>query len=155
MSKIEETPKKDTLIFLLRHLADVVKSQEDSKEEVIKSWAVSLYKPKKNKVSVEDVEKFLSVAIKAFNDDLPDVVRSSFGNTKGSSPMKNWSMDEVSLWLYIGNFLNKMCWQLLKEMKQAGKDRHSRYDNVDSDDNFGDVGEASILDDDKTEQTKL
>lgn len=103
ISKIEETPKKDTLIFLLRHLADVVKSQEDSKEEVIKSWAVALYKPKKNKVSVEDVEKFLSVAIKAFNDDLPDVVRSSFENAKGSSSSMNWSMNEVNLWLYVSN----------------------------------------------------
>lgn len=41
------------------------------------------------------------------------------------------------------------------QSEQAGRDRNSRYDNVDSDDNLGDVGEASILDDDKTEQTKL
>ncbi|XP_066153689.1 uncharacterized protein [Euwallacea fornicatus] len=142
---LEEAPKKDTLLFILHHVTKVIKSQEEQygtvREEIINSWTNMLYKQKKNKISSENFSKFLSIAVKALNDDLPmpDVVRSSFGNSKTSS-MKSESMDE-----------------LLKEIKnhqneQAEKDRNSRYDNVDTDD----VGEASILDeDDKTEQTKL
>ncbi|CAG9770787.1 unnamed protein product [Ceutorhynchus assimilis] len=137
ISLIEDTPKKDTLIFLLQHLAKTLEIQENKYQvpryELVGIWANVLNNPKKTKRSNEDFARFLDVAIKVFNDNLPDIVRSSVNNN-GCSPVRNRSMDE-----------------LMKEMKhqQAERDRNSRYDNVDSD-----VGEASILED-KTEQTKL
>ncbi|XP_050302962.1 uncharacterized protein LOC126740816 isoform X3 [Anthonomus grandis grandis] len=144
ISQIEDTPKKDTLIFLLRHLAKVLEYQESSygvpKNQLLTIWTNVLNNQKKTKTSNEEFEKFLSVAVKVFNDNLPDVVRSSFNNN-GNSPNRNGSMNE-----------------LFKEMKMQHHfqsdqtDRNSRYDNVDSD-----VGEASILEEteEKTEQTKL
>ncbi|XP_019769907.1 uncharacterized protein LOC109544256 isoform X4 [Dendroctonus ponderosae] len=134
---IEDTPKKDTLIFLLRHLARVIEYQERNlnveKDELINIWSNVLNNQKKIKIPIEDFNKFLIIAILVFNDNLPDIVRSSF-NSKTSNSTRSDSMDE-----------------LMKEMKhqQAERDRNSRYDNVD-----GDAGEASILDE-KTELTKL
>ncbi|KAL1502417.1 hypothetical protein ABEB36_007559 [Hypothenemus hampei] len=138
ISRIEDTPKKDTLIFLLQHLARVIRNQHSnsSRNDLINVWVNILKNPKRCKVSNENFAKFLSIAVKVFDEcstTIPDVVSSSFNARNGA----NRSMDE-----------------LMKEMKiqhkQSEKDRNSRYDNVDSD-----VGEASILDDCKTENTKL
>lgn len=64
------------------------------KNDIINVWTGVLHNHKKSKWSDEDFAKFLAISVNVFNDNLPDVVRSSFNNN-GSSPNRNESMDEV------------------------------------------------------------
>ncbi|XP_060533737.1 uncharacterized protein LOC132706420 isoform X2 [Cylas formicarius] len=136
-SIIEDTPKKDTLIYILRHLAKVVDHQPQhkvTKTDIINIWTKVLNYRQKVHKSDDHFSRFLTISVETFAEGyqlpLPDVVRQSFGN----SAQKSGNMTE-----------------LLKDLKShQERDRFSRYDNVDSDV----VGEASILDD-KTERTKL
>ncbi|KAF7271806.1 hypothetical protein GWI33_015352 [Rhynchophorus ferrugineus] len=133
---IEKTARKDSLIFLLRHLAKVFNNQplhKVSKSEMIIIWTKVLNHGFRVTENNEQFAKFLTVAVEVFNDNLPDLVKSSFNNN-GSSHNRNENMAE-----------------LLKDLRQhQERDRNSRYDNIDCEE----IDEATLLDQ-KTEQTKL
>ncbi|XP_076256238.1 uncharacterized protein LOC143193764 isoform X3 [Rhynchophorus ferrugineus] len=133
---IEKTARKDSLIFLLRHLAKVFNNQplhKVSRSEMIIIWTKVLNHGFRVTENNEQFAKFLTVAVEVFNDNLPDLVKSSFNNN-GSSHNRNENMAE-----------------LLKDLRQhQERDRNSRYDNIDCEE----IDEATLLDQ-KTEQTKL
>lgn len=135
IATIEKTHKKDSLIYLLRHIGKVLNHQsihKVPKKEIIEIWANVLNCDKRIHRSHDTFTKFLTIAVEVFNDNLPDLVRSSYNNN-GNTQNRNDNMAEV-----------------LKDLKyQQERDRNSRYDNIDNV-----IGEASLLDE-NTEQTKL
>lgn len=133
MSVVESLPKKDTLVYLLKHIIKVTKYESQhnvSRADMISIWTNVLNNQNKVVDSNEKFSKFLKVVLDVFDEYKPDVMPSPKTFSNG----------------------------LLNDLKnyQKDKDRVSKYDNVpEPEGSF--LREATIVEEktEEAEYTKL
>lgn len=133
ISVVESLPKKDTLVYLLKHIIKVMRhdSQHNvSRADMVSIWTNVLNNQNKVVDSNEKFSKFLKVVLDVFDDSKPDLLPSPKAFSNG----------------------------LLNDLKnyQKDKDRISKYDNV-PEPEASTLREATILEEktEEAEYTKL